>query len=264
MTGQGRRVPNALMDNVGLFASNRQILDRDGLPLDLSKLDMEVAWNSGFIWSHKLKVAHRDASISIDAYRTSFQQQVVVDFETPQQVKMYNLIGRSLSNSFQVETQYSPVRRLDVRMAYRWLEVKSDYASGFLDKPLLNKHRAFMNVAYETKTSARGSKWSADVTAQWISKKRLPTSQNLHHEAPGTVNYSQDFVQVHAQITRVFSAKMEMYFGVENLTNFMVHDPIVSAENPQDQSFDSSLIWGPVFGRMYYFGFRWNLFPVSD
>jgi outer membrane receptor for ferrienterochelin and colicins len=43
-----------------------------------------------------------------------------------------------------------------------------------------------------------------------------------------------------------------------------VHDLIVSAENPQDQSFDSSLIWGPVFGRMYYFGFRWNLFPVSD
>jgi outer membrane receptor for ferrienterochelin and colicins len=62
-----------------------------------------------------------------------------------------------------------------------------------------------------------------------------------------------------AQVTRVFSKSLEIYLGGENLTNFMVHNPIFSAENPQDKAFDSSLIWGPVFGRMVYVGLRWNL-----
>jgi outer membrane receptor for ferrienterochelin and colicins len=264
MTGQGRRVANILMDNVGMLAGNRSIVGSTDRPLNMSDLDMEVAWNSGVIWSKRFKIAHREASLSVDAYRTNFSQQVVVDFETPEFVQIYNLEGESYSHSVQIETQYTPVRRLDVRMAYRWLEVKTDYASGRLDKPLLNKHRAFLNLAYETKPTPKGAKWSYDFTGQWISSKRIPMSHTMHMHLDDGMGqtYSQSYFQLNAQITRVFNNTFEVYFGGENLTNFMVHDPIVSAENPNDASFDSSLIWGPVFGRMYYFGFRWNLVHV--
>lgn len=264
MCGNGRRVANVWMDNVGMLAGNRRFVGRNGERVDWTALDMESAWNSGLIWTQKMKVAHRDASISVDAYRTNFQRQVVVDFETPEEVKVYNLDGKSYSHSLQIEANYEPARRWDVRLAYRWLEVRTQFADGLRDKPLLNRHRAFVNLAYETKTKTNGAKWGFDLTTQWISKKRIPTTDMTHMEHQEMSTYSPSYMQWNAQITRAFSKSFEVYLGGENLTNFMVHDPIVSAENPASETFDSALIWGPVFGRMYYIGIRWNPFSSED
>jgi hypothetical protein len=57
----------------------------------------------------------------------------------------------------------------------------------------------------------------------------------------------------------VIRTDFEIYLGGENLTNFMVRDAIISAENPQSDTFDASQLWGPVFGRMFFVGVRWNL-----
>jgi outer membrane receptor for ferrienterochelin and colicins len=257
MFGIGRRMPNAFMDNVGLFASNRGIQLPDPNDTFAGGLAMERASNMGLILARKGKLWHRAASMAIDVYYTQFYNQAVVDFEVPEVVSFYNLNGKSYSKSAQCEIQYTPLRRLDVRMAYRWLEVKTQYASGFLDKPLVNKHRAFINLAYETKATKKDALWRMDATLQWISQKRIPTSGHIHVDQPMT--WSPGFEQLSAQVTRVFSKSLEIYLGGENLTNFMVHNPIFSAENPQDKAFDSSLIWGPVFGRMVYVGLRWNL-----
>jgi hypothetical protein len=81
-------------------------------------------------------------------------------------------------------------------MAYRWLEVKTDYASGRLDKPLLNKHRAFLNLAYETKPTAKGAKWGFDFTGQWISSKRIPMSHAMHMDDGMALTYSQSYFQL--------------------------------------------------------------------
>jgi hypothetical protein len=62
-----------------------------------------------------------------------------------------------------------------------------------------------------------------------------------------------------AQVTYVFKTNLELYVGGENLTNFMIHDAIIAAEDPSSNFFDASLLWGPVFGRMGYVGLRWIL-----
>ena len=70
---------------------------------------------------------------------------------------------------------------------------------------------------------------------------------------------SPSYLLLSAQITKVFSKKFEFYIGGENLTNFIQNDPIIQAENPYGEYFDSSLIWAPVFGRMVYGGLRWTI-----
>ncbi len=257
IAGKGYRTASLLMDNVGILASNRDILIQGNYDKGIHGLKMEEAWNTGLIYTHKFKINYREATLSLDAYRTQFVNQVVVDMETPQQVSFYNLHGKSYSNSAQAELHYTPFRRFDVRLAYRWLEVRQQYNSGMLDKPMVNRHRAFTNLAYETKANDRGAQWRFDATVQWISKKRLPlTSEHAMHMQDETA-YSDDYFQVNAQVTYVFKKNTEIYLGGENLNNFMVHDVIVSAENPTSEAFDGSLLWGPVFGRMVYLGFRW-------
>jgi outer membrane receptor for ferrienterochelin and colicins len=258
LAGKGYRTPSLLMDNVGILASNRNIILQGNNANGLFGMDMEEAWNTGMLFTHKFKLNHREAVLSADVYRTQFLNQVVMDIETASVVRFYNLNGKSYSNSAQVEMQWSPIKRLEWRLAYRWLDAKTQYDSLLLDRPLLNKHRAFTNLAYATKEKNNGAHWRFDATLSWVNKKRLPAAGHFtDHSMPHASTYSDPFFQLHAQVTYAFKKGMELYIGGENLTNFVIHDAIVLSENPQSEYFDGSLVWGPVFGRMGYVGFRW-------
>jgi outer membrane receptor for ferrienterochelin and colicin len=256
--GMGYRSPNLLMDNVGLFASNRsiQIQTSDvGSPYGMK---MEEAINLGLVFTRKFKIFHRDATLAIDLYRTDFREQIVVDWETPTVIKFYQLDGPSFSNSAQVEMQWSPIRRLQMRVAYRWLEAKTQYGEQLLLRPLIAQHRAFTNLEYSTKEKDNGAKWMFDMTVRWLGEQRLPnTASNPHpyHLHP----QSDDFFIINAQVSKHFNSNFEIYVGGENLGNFMQMSPIIAPENPQSPYFDASLIWGPVFGRMGYVGLRWRI-----
>jgi outer membrane receptor for ferrienterochelin and colicin len=260
LAGRGYRTPSLLMDNVGILASNRNIFLQGNNANGLFGMDIESAWNSGILFTHKFKLNHREAVISADVFNTQFTHQVVMDIESASIVRFYNLNGRSYSNSAQIEMQWSPIKRLEWRLAYRWLDAKTQYDSLLLERPLLNKHRAFTNVAYATKEKNNGAHWRFDATLSWVSKKRLPAAGNhTDHSMPHSSSYSDPFFQLNAQVTYAFKKGMELYVGGENLTNFVIHDAIILSENPQSEYFDGSLVWGPVFGRMGYVGFRWYL-----
>jgi len=256
--GKGYRTSNILMEHVGILASSR-VIDVNGQQSGLMpNLNPEKAWNFGLNLTKKFQMNYRDASVLIDLYRTEFTDQVIIDMETAGAVSFYNLNGQSYSNSAQIEFNWTPIRRVDVRLSYRWLEVRNQFNSGILDKPMISRHRVFSNFAWESKETAKKAKWKFDVTPQWIGSSRIP-STSANPEEYRLSNRSDDFVLVHAQLTRVFNSAFEMYLGGENLGNFRQANPIISAENPFNSYFDASLVWGPVFGRMVYAGLRFKI-----
>jgi hypothetical protein len=64
---------------------------------------------------------------------------------------------------------------------------------------------------------------------------------------------------MNAQVTKDFNDRWSAYVGMENIGNFKLENPIIAADQPFSTYFDSSLVWGPVFGRMAYAGFRYRL-----
>jgi hypothetical protein len=50
-----------------------------------------------------------------------------------------------------------------------------------------------------------------------------------------------------------------VYTGVENLGNYKQSPVIIDAEDPHSDYFDAGLIWGPIFGREWYIGFRYAI-----
>ena len=50
-----------------------------------------------------------------------------------------------------------------------------------------------------------------------------------------------------------------MYVGAENVTNFRQSNAILGNDNPFGPYFDSTMLYGPVFGRMYYAGLRFKI-----
>jgi len=251
VSGSGRRVANPIMDNVGLLGGNRNLWLAGDMSNGPNGLKMEEAWNNGLIWVQKGKMFHREHTLTIDAYHTRFVNQAVVDYETPGNVFVYNLQGKSYSNSVQVEWHFTPARRLDVRTAYRWLEARTQYGEVLKDRPLTNRHRAFVNMAYETKANERGRQFRFDCTVQWIGKKRRPAIRVDEAE-----RYTPEFFQWMAQATYVIKKNFEIYLGGENLSNYKIKDAIIDYTNVVSSTMDASQTWGPVFGAMGYFGLR--------
>ena len=145
-----------------------------------------------------------------------------------------------------------------MRLAYRWLDVQTDYLAERRTVPFISKHRGFITAGYRTKDGNKKSHWRFDATLQWIGSQRLPITTD-NEEAFQLEERSEDFFQLNAQITRAFTPDFELYLGVENALNFRQDNPIISAQDPFREEFDASMVWGPVFGRMLFFGLRYSI-----
>jgi outer membrane receptor for ferrienterochelin and colicin len=255
--GRGKRSANIFAENQNMFSSSRQIniLNSGG---KIYGLDPEIAWNYGISYLQGFNLFERKADITLDFYRTDFQNQIVVDWENPFEVNFYNLEGESYTNSFQFEFNYNVFEGFDLRTAYKYYDIKTDYNSGQLEKPLIPSHRLFANASYETKEKESGSQWKFDATYNWLSSQRFP-STDLSAPEFQLDEYSPTIGTLNLQVTKVFSPKFEVYLGGENVTNVRQPNPIVSAENPFGSNFDSNFVYGPIFGSMYYAGLRYRI-----
>lgn len=256
--GRGKRGANIFAENQKLFSTSR-VINIENNEGEIYGLKPEIAWNYGVSFLQGFNLFGRKADITLDFYKTDFQDQVVVDYENPNEVRFYNLKGESYANSFQFEFNYNVFEHFNLRTAYKYYDIKTQYNSGKLDKPLTPKHRIFANASYETAVSeGDASQWKFDVTYNWLGEQRFSsTLSNLpQYQLP---THSPSVETLNAQITRVFSSKLEVYLGGENITNTRQKTPILGADAPFGSNFDTTFVYGPIFGSSYYVGLRYKI-----
>jgi outer membrane receptor for ferrienterochelin and colicin len=76
--GRGKRAANIFAENQNLLASSRvfSILDTNG---KIYGLNPEIAWNYGLSFTQNFLLFGKSADVTLDFYRTDFQNQAVVD-----------------------------------------------------------------------------------------------------------------------------------------------------------------------------------------
>lgn len=239
--GKGFRTPNIFTENSGVFASGRTLIIN-------GPLKTEIAWNYGGSIQQKFNFMKNPATFIVDFFRTDFVNQVVIDMYTPGELKFYNLDGISFANSFQADLVLEPIKRFNVRVAYKYYEVKTTYSGILKQKPLTPSHRAFLNLAYATNYD----KWTFDFTTKYMGMSRVPA--NAH----AIERNSRGYFILGAHVNRKFR-RIETYIGVENILNFMQHSPIIGWDDPFGSHFDASLVYGPTDGRIFYGGLRFKI-----
>ena len=162
--------------------------------------------------------------------------------------------GKSYSNVLQIEVSAQLLERLDLLAAWRWNDVKMTI-DGSLRRNLL---QADIKAWSLHRILSRLRKWQydlhpADSTDQAEYHQRVQILKNIKEPI-----HFDTYTVVNAQITRNFK-KWQIYAGAENLFDFSQHMPLIAADDPFGEYFDSSLIWGPVHGRKIYGGFRFFL-----
>ena len=253
--GTGRRTPNPLAQTQQVFTSSREILFPDvrdtALPYGL---EQEVSLNTGFSFQHEFRLGYMPTTIGVDYFNTTFFNEVVIDRETAGEVSFYNMNNGTRANSVQAQLDIEPLRRTEIRLAYRMFDVQTKYTTrDYMQKPFISKDRAFINITQTTRDH-----WQFSSTATWYGPQRIAGS-TLESNGNYSTEYSPSFVLVNAQLSKTIKKQFEIYLGVENLLNYTQENPIQGVTDPTGEDFDAGLVWGPIFGRMTYAGFRWRI-----
>jgi outer membrane receptor for ferrienterochelin and colicins len=244
--GKGFRTANVLIENSSYLVSSRQVRFENGL-------QPEQAWNYGVSYSQKFTLGEEvELAVNADYYYTDFENQVVVDVEDVNYVSFYNLNGQSYSHAIQAEATLT-YKRAEIKTAYKYLDVMTQYGSDLKSKPYTPKNRVLVNVGYRSKFD----KYKFDLTTLWTGLSRVPSTAG-NAEGNERSNSSETYFLLNGQVTRKFRT-FELYIGGENLLNFKQKNPIIDSENPFGDNFDASMIWGPVQGRVVYAGFRFAI-----
>lgn len=245
--GKGWRVPNYMIDNVSLLATSREwVAPTTSAP--------EISWNIGGSYVHEFKFFKQKGSISVDYYHTQFENQMLVDRDiNTNQIVFTNLNGKSFSNSVQSELSLTLSKTIDVRLAYKFLDVRAGYGGQLQQNVMIPKHRGFFNFAYKS----RNKRWEYDFTCSVFGESRLPVTM-LPDSTFTTENVSDVYPMLNTQVTHVYK-KWEFYLGGENILNYRQKNPIIDAANPFSNTFDATRIWAPVYGVNVYAGLRFSI-----
>ena len=247
--GRGYRSPNVIAENSTMMASARQICF-------LETPKMEEAWNYGINLTKGIDIGWREIVINADFYRTDFVNQIVLDRDADaHQIRIYNLDGKSYSNSAQIEASCEIFRDFDLTLAFRYNDVKMTINDTLREKPFVNRYKGLVSMSYAPGT------WQFDLTTQFNGDSRVP---NLNGNAAAVdaeqnIERSPFYVIMNAQVTKKLGKCWELYVGGENLTNYKQTNPIIAASNPNSEDFDASMVWGPLSGIRAYLGVRFQL-----
>ena len=265
--GRGWRTSVPFAEFAGVWASNRAWAFPDADAADgFRGLDPEESWNVGLNFLSKFTLGYRDASFSLDGYRVTFANRVFVDVDTPGLALVRQ--GYSQSESMQAEFWWDWSKRIDLTVAYRYVNAVSDYGdlnlSYYRQDPFVAQHRGFTTLAYGSKPDENGRQWRADVTFQVTGPQRLPWTYT-NPEGYQRPEYAPTFMTGNVQVSRDFGEGQQIYVGVENVTDYRQVDPIIGVDHlapdgptpATDPLFDASLVYAPIFGRNIYAGVRW-------
>lgn len=245
--GKGYRTPQVVAENTRYLASSRVWHFSQTTPTQ------EEAWNFGVSLINNWHLWDKPLTLSLDYYRTDFTNQMVVDLnQSAHDVYVYALDGKSFSNSFQVEARYEPMDRFELTTAFRINDVQMEFQNqGLSSVPLLAKYKGLVSASYSTNMK----KWQFDLTAQFNGVQELPSSDGRAPEY-SHAQESKPYTMLMGQITKNYRA-WSFYVGGENLADYTQKNPIIAASDPFSKDFDSSQVWGPIYGRMFYFGIKY-------
>ena len=264
--GLGYRSTNLVTDNIGVLATGRRFAfdgyawngdyDFHTLYRDFNRMEKALTVGGSLTQTFGL-VKPEDATLSFDYFRTQFYNQVVADQEySATEVMFYNTDGRSYTDTYQVDFNWTPVERLDIFATYRYTDSsmtldRPDGGRVQVERPLVSRYKALLNIQYAT----RFRRWTFDATAQLNGPMRLPSQTG----DPTVTELSPKYPVFFAQVSRKIK-KLDLYLGCENIGNYKQEHPILAADQPVSTAFNSSVVWGPLMGRKFYIGLRWNLY----
>ncbi|MBO7641121.1 MAG: TonB-dependent receptor plug domain-containing protein [Bacteroidales bacterium] len=249
--GRGVRRANPVVDNIGILSTGKLI---EG---DLTRRAVEDSWTFG---GNATYYFTEHTWLSVDYFRTQFLSQLLLDRESADRIRFYDLDGHtSYSDNYQLDFSAEITEGLTFTLTGRVTDARAWQPYGEIrEAALTSRYKGVFNAQYQTHLS----RWIFDFTASVIGPSRVYDFMKDLKDASGDLLYPEGrtpaYPQLYAQITRRFPG-LDVYIGGENLTNYTQPFPVIGAADPGSSTFDAASVWGPMMGIKVYAGIRLTL-----
>jgi len=190
-------------------------------------------------------------NVNLDFYKTVFRNKVIAECDAMPYMYMFTNFSDAGSNVFQVESSVNFLQQLDLKLAYKYIDLYYYKNGQRLEQPFNSKHRVLTGLTY----TYPGNSWIINLTMQWFGKQSVPSTAKypVQYQVPAE---SDSYAMMNIQFTKNFKI-IEFYTGIENVLNYTQPNPIISADNPFGKNFETGYVWGPTRGRDFYVGIRY-------
>lgn len=259
--GLGYRTANVITDNIGILTTGRhiEVNGKEASTESFGSLDrLEKSLTAGISLTQTFTLGRDNgASLSLDYFSTHFYNSVVIDQEwSAAAINIYSTHNPATAHNVQLDFNWTPLSRFDILATIRYTASKMTInrpngSTTWIERPLISRVKGLLNLQYATKFRL----WVFDVTAQVNGPQRIPTTTGLLADDSHSPSYPMLFAQVTHKI-----GKADIYAGCENITDYRQSTPVIEASNPFSTAFNSMNVWGPLMGRKFYVGVRFNLY----
>ena len=142
--GTGWKNAFVLAENPGVLVSSKSII----IPEELLP---QESINFGTSLVKKFKWFFRKGTFILDAYHTRFKNMVIPDYDFDfTKVIFSNFEGQAWSNAVQAEFAWEIFKNVDLKLAWKFLDVQKEEKGVREELPFIARHRALATFHYET------------------------------------------------------------------------------------------------------------------
>ncbi|MEX0844199.1 MAG: TonB-dependent receptor, partial [Balneolaceae bacterium] len=241
-TGTGFRIVNLFTEEHEALTGSREVVVAESLNPERSA---NVALNiNQIIDVGEYSIINTD----LDVFYTWFSNQIIPNYDTPNQIIYTNLDGYSVSRGVSLNLAHNFIAPFTYMVGFTVQDVFSVENGTKKDLLFAPNYTAVFNTTYTfTEYDLR-----LDYTSRINGKMRLPNY-------PKRNEFSEVFTEQNLKITKAFRNGIQVFISGKNLFNYTQPSPLIAPEQPFSDEFATDYVFGPIQGRRFLVGISFEL-----
>lgn len=244
--GTGFRVVSVFTEDHAALTGAREVVFADALA-------PERSWSLAANLNQVVEIGPSPMMIDVDLFHTRFSNRIVPDYDTdPDRIIYANLRGRAVTRGVSLAlNQNVAFDRLLYTIGATLQDVTIEQDGVRRSELFAPEWRVVFGLTFNAGHLPVTADWSGSVTGPMRLPSYPPPHQRPEHSPVHAVH--------DLKLTWRPGAGLAVYGAVLNVFDFRQGSPLVGAEDPFGDAFDTTYAWGPIEGRRLVVGGRWGL-----
>jgi len=261
--GTGFKVVNLFTEDHAFVTGQREVIIAEDL-------EPESSYNFSINYNQIYTGLGGSGSIDLEGFYTYFTNKIIPDYEVPGFIVYENSNGFASSMGLSMNINHNFIIPLNLNIGLNLLkstETETDLAGTEITKDILFAPRwsGVITSSYQFKRQRITLAYTAQITGPMALPEVYDLDESgapLEDSRPTT---SIPFSLHQVQVTKMIKNNYSLYFGINNLFNFIqTESPLVGYNDPNYEPgfspyFDTAYAYAPNHGIEFYLGFKWDL-----
>ena len=261
--GTGFKVVNLFTEDHAFVTGQREVIIAEDL-------EPESSYNFSINYNQIYTGLGGSGTIDLEGFYTYFTNKIIPDYEVPGFIVYENSNGFASSMGLSMNINHNFIIPLNLNIGLNLLkstETETDLAGTEITKDILFAPRwsGVITSSYQFKRQRITLAYTAQITGPMALPEVYDLDESgapLEDSRPTT---SIPFSLHQVQVTKMIKNNYSLYFGINNLFNFIqTESPLVGYNDPNYEPgfspyFDTAYAYAPNHGIEFYLGFKWDL-----